>query len=933
MCRMIRFFLPASVMLVLCGPWQVTAGTWTGYNQGLRSLTVNGIGIAPSAPGTIYIQARSLGVFRSTDGGLNWTKTATFNNNNGPGYDHIIHEGPAVHPSAPDIVWAASGGQVYKTTNGGGSWSLSSSGTTINGCNGVHGIVIDPNDPDHLVAGTIVAGCDGGVLESTDGGATWTNIAGSNVPGSGVGNDAWPIALDGSNPDRLYCGSPHNSVYRSTDGGSTWINSPPVNGDHSSYEVVINPLDPSEIWCSEVEGTWVSADFGATWTRQTHLFNDSAIKALRFAPSDGQIAYAIVGSTVWRSGDNGATFQARASIDGGPRCLEIDPANPDVVYVGTAGLGMFKSTDAGGSFSEINNGLPMTQLIRGWQTFNDPLEEGSMYCVLEGNLLYRLDKEETDWQFHGVLPGNNLPRVVIERQRPNRWYFASGGLWRSLDSGQTWQEIYTHGADTLVFDFWLDPRQCGRIVLGDRDGSRVVESLDGGDTWTTLGTVTGYSGSIGGICGDPFDHDVYLIAAAPSYHSDGQNGYIWRSVDGAQTWEHVRDGMFYGDWRIGNGYWKLVNNVMRQEQKCCSGYFVSLDHHTFGNGTFQCRVRIIDTDTDQYWAGFTIRLATPDDHFVDSGWLVYMRRNGVVALHNNVDGTVINAAQTPVVANTSVWNTLKLIASDNSFELYANDTLVGTYTDLNHRYDDPGYFALQTNRTWSEFNNLDIQAETSYFDAFDKSIQFGAYWGRFVAADPHNPGRFAYTTQWGGMWFSTDHGATWYRISADDRNGYLFYRPVFSERRNGNCYVSNGYSYSWRIDNFHNDGTQRQRIGQDLSYSTWLINEDTFSPDRLYAAFYDMGISTYDDSDITGELAPAFPVWVDYDGDGDTDLDDFGVVQACLGPAGVPQTNPACQGVLLDDDDDTDQDDLQLFLGCMTGPNVPSDPACDCFPH
>lgn len=928
--NILRLYVP---LLLLLGSRAATAGTWIPHNEGLRNLTVNGITIAPSQPNVLYIQARSLGVFKSTNGGQTWSKTATFNADRGPGYDHLVRQGPAVHPSDPNTAWTASSGQVYKTTNGGTSWALSSTGTTVNGCNGIHGIAIDPGNADHLVAGTIVAGCDGGVFESVNGGASWTNIAGSNVPGSGVGNDAWPVVFDPSNSARLYCGSPHNSIYRSTNGGVNWSNTPPVTGDHSTYSITVNPAATHQVWCDEVGGTWRSSDYGATWTRQTQLFNDKSVSAMRFAPSNPQVAYAIVGSTVWRSGDNGGTWSARATLAGGPRCLEIDPADPDVVYVGTAGLGMFKSTNGAQSFDEINVGLPMTQLIRGWQAFGDPLEPGGIYCVLDGNTVYRLPAGQATWQYHGVLPGNGLPHVQIERHRPNRWYIVDGGFWRSLDAGLSWELIYSNGSATSVIDAWLDPRRCGRIVIGDRDGKRILESLNGGDSWSVLGTVPASSDTaLSGLSGDPFDPDVILIAASPPHHAAGQLGYVWRSADGGATWAQVRDRMFYGDWRIGIGYWQVLANAMHQDQKCCAGYHVNLDHHTFADGVYQCRIRILDSDqgNTSYWAGFTIRGASADSHFSQSGWLVYMRRNGVVGLFNAQDSTVINAEQTAVVANTAAWNTIKLVASGNQFDLYANDVLVGSYTDPNHRYDGPGYFALETNRTQADFDDLSIQAETTYTDSFTRSTQFGAYWGRWVSADPHTPGRFAYATQWGGLWYSTDHGLSWNKISSDDRNGYIYYRPLFSMLRAGNLFTCSGYGYSWRVDSFSNDAASRQQIGQNLSYSAWLLGEDPHDLNRLYGCYYDLGVAVYDAGDIVGNPAPPIPVRLDFDRDGDVDLSDFGMLQACLTGPGVPAINPACTAMRLDDDEDIDLGDVIAFRQWLSGANLPADPACDC---
>jgi hypothetical protein len=74
---------------------------------------------------------------------------------------------------------------------------------------------------------------------------------------------------------------------------------------------------------------------------------------------------------------------------------------------------------------------------------------------------------------------------------------------------------------------------------------------------------------------------------------------------------------------------------------------------------------------------------------------------------------------------------------------------------------------------------------------------------------------------------------------------------------------------------------------------------------------------------ITVESIPA-----DFDGDGDVDQKDFGVLEACLSGAGVPPVGPPCEKPDLDGDDDVDQNDFSMFQGCMSGANVFPDPAC-----
>lgn len=306
--------------------------------------------------------------------------------------------------------------------------------------------------------------------------------------------------------------------------------------------------------------------------------------------------------------------------------------------------------------------------------------------------------------------------------------------------------------------------------------------------WTLQGTINPTPAGFtvpSDLCGDPYDPNVVLIAAYPTYTSNRQHGYVWRSGDGGQTWTHIRDQMFSRHWRVGDGGWLVWNQAMKQDYEAYCNYRTAIDNQTFGNGTFECRMRITASkDNDPAnWVGFTIRMNTPNDAFGTSGWLVFMRKNGAVVLYNPTDGAVINTGQVPIVGDTSQWVSVRLSAVGNTFELLVNGTSIGTYTDANHRFDGAGYFGFVTCRTDAEYDDLVIQTEQSYTDNFNVAAQYGGYLGRWLTADPRTPGVFGLSTQGGGVWRSVDHGLTWQRITDTSGEGLVNYRPRYGNTR------------------------------------------------------------------------------------------------------------------------------------------------------
>jgi len=172
------------------------------------------------------------------------------------------------------------------------------------------------------------------------------------------------VAIDPSSTQTVYAGAWGGGLYKSIDGGQTWT---VIYGSLGYVSALtLDPSDPSTIYAaSAYGGLFRSADGGTTWS-DLGLDSDQ-VTALAVDPSDPQTLYAGTGAgEMFKSSDGGATWQRLGNgfpqhqpVDG----VAIDPANPATVFAGTnrvegiAGLGVYRTTDGGQSWSAASAGL------------------------------------------------------------------------------------------------------------------------------------------------------------------------------------------------------------------------------------------------------------------------------------------------------------------------------------------------------------------------------------------------------------------------------------------------------------------------------------------------------------------------------------------------------------------------------------------------
>jgi hypothetical protein len=505
--------------------WNTTGLSWSVGNQ----RTTSRIMIDPSNSNTLIV-ATSNGIYRSTDGGANFTQEQTGS-----------FKDLEFHPTNSNIIYA-SGGSFYRSTNNGQDWTQVTTGLpTTNLSRMALAVSIDEPDYVYILAGNSSYGLRG-VYRSIDAGLNWTarytgplNLMGYDPNGLDAGGQAWydiAIEADPTNAEIIYTGGVN--IYKSSNGGTNWSlnahwygggGAPYVHADiHSLYFVP----GTSRLLVGCDGGVFTTTNGGTSYSDISS--NLQIAQQYRLGLSTGSQNLVITG---WQ--DNGTNLKNGAvhtrPIGGdGMECI-INPTTTSIMYGELYYGDIRKSTNGGISFGTqvCTSGGTGVNEDGAWVT---PYVLGSAnadHLYVGKTRVYKSINGGASFTTLGAM-GSGVLNSLCVAQANNDYIYGSkaGTLYVSSDNGATFvtSSGLPGGYITYITTNPSNAQEVYVTISGFTNGSKVYKSVNAGTSWTNI------SGNLPNI---PANCIVYQAGTSGGIYVGTDAGVYYRD-DVLNTW-------------------------------------------------------------------------------------------------------------------------------------------------------------------------------------------------------------------------------------------------------------------------------------------------------------------------------------------------------------------------------------------------------------
>jgi fibronectin type 3 domain-containing protein/photosystem II stability/assembly factor-like uncharacterized protein len=332
------------------------------------------------------------------------------------GYIYVIGATASADFPVKNPIHLLNNSGLFKSLDGGGNWELLMSGPQ----NNFLALTLDPSDPKTIYAGSY----GGGILKSKDAGETWTSMnSGLTSP------EVSALAIDPLNTATIYAGTKGGGVFKSTDGGASWVS---VNNGLSTLTInnlVVDPLTPTTLYLieqginSNQTKLYKSENAALSWTYVD--FFDFYIHFLAIDPIQPTTIY--VGSgCLYKSTDGGTTWKCLSSglpsypNQCNPVSLAIDPTAPNIIYMGCQ-WGIFKSINGGEEWSQIWGVVGTLNAVKALAI--DPKTPTNVYALNKNDVLLKSSDGGGTWSvINEGIKNRNLTTIAIDPINPTTLY-------------------------------------------------------------------------------------------------------------------------------------------------------------------------------------------------------------------------------------------------------------------------------------------------------------------------------------------------------------------------------------------------------------------------------------------------------------------------------------------------------------------------------
>ena len=524
--------------------------TWK--NMGLKkSEHIGKILIDPRDGNVVYVAAEGplwapggeRGVFKSSDGGKNWQPSLQVSKDTGicdiamePGNPEILYA--AAYQRRRSVAAFMAGGPeggIYKSSNGGRTWSKLGNGLP-GGDVGRIGLAVSPQQPNVVYATIEAAAGERGFYRSGDRGESWEKRSGYLSNGTGP-HYYQEIYADPHRFDRVY----QNDVWLhvSDDGGKNFREVEGKSKHSDNHALAFDLRNPDYLLAGCDGGLYESWNCGRTWR---YFANLPLTQFYKIALDDDLPFYNIYGGTQDNGTQSGPARTANSNgiIPGDWRFIlgadgyscAVDPADPDTVYASWQVGSLVRCDRRSGETVAIQPQVDAAAPPQRWN-WDSPLlvsRHASKRLYYASQFLYRSDDRGDSWQC--LSP--DLTRGVFRLEQP-----IMGRKW-SADALWDHDAMSYFGSVTALSE---SPRVEGLIYAGTDDGLIQV-SEDGGRNWRRIDRLPGVPAGFFVNDIKACRHDKDTVFAAVDNHKTGDfKPYLLKSTDRGRTWTSLAGGL------------------------------------------------------------------------------------------------------------------------------------------------------------------------------------------------------------------------------------------------------------------------------------------------------------------------------------------------------------------------------------------------------